>query len=190
MTTYIYGRVSTVDQNVDQQVGVLTGRYPHDKVICEHASGKTMDRPEFDQMAGQLQPGDTVVVLSVSRLGRNSQGVLAFVDKCRGDGIRVIVDDLGGLDVCSTTGQLVVTVLAAVAQMQREEMLDKQRIGIERAKSEGKYTGRRQSAATVAKLDAAVEYVGKGLTKDAAARAAGVGIATLYRHLKNLEGQV
>lgn len=182
---YIYARTSTTDQNVDQQAAYLQRTHADAKIIKEQASGKSLDRPEFNKLKSNLKSGDSVVVLSVSRLGRNTVEVLEFIECMKKREVNVYVDDLGGLDVTSSTGKLVLTTLAAVAEMQRDEILDKQRIGIERAKSEGKYRGRIASPETVRKCEEALSYVEAGLSKEKAAKAVGIGVATLYRHLKN-----
>ncbi|EJB8582823.1 recombinase family protein [Vibrio parahaemolyticus] len=182
---YIYARTSTTDQNVDQQAAYLQRTHADAKIIKEQASGKSLDRPEFNKLKSNLKSGDSVVVLSVSRLGRNTVEVLEFIEYMKKREVNVYVDDLGGLDVTSSTGKLVLTTLAAVAEMQRDEILDKQRIGIERAKSEGKYRGRVASPETSRKCEEALSYVEAGLSKEKAAKAVGIGVATLYRHLKN-----
>ena len=182
---YIYARTSTTDQNVDQQAAYLQRTHADAKIIKEQASGKSLDRPEFNKLKSNLKSGDSVVVLSVSRLGRNTVEVLEFIECMKKRAVNVNVDDLGGLDVTSSTGKLVLTTLAAVAEMQRDEILDKQRIGIERAKSEGKYRGRVASPETSRKCEEALSYVEAGLSKEKAAKAVGIGVATLYRHLKN-----
>ncbi|ACT60556.1 recombinase family protein [Hirschia baltica] len=181
---YIYARTSTQHQNVDQQAEHLLRSHSDAKVLKEQESGRSLDRPVFNELKNLLVKGDVVVVLSVSRLGRNTEEVLSFIRDMREKGVKVIVDDLGNLDVTSSTGKLVLTTLAAVAEMQREEILDKQRIGIERAKAEGKYKGKQASPETVSKCKEAVKYLEAGLSKEKAAKAAGVGVATLYRFLK------
>ncbi|MFH0233061.1 recombinase family protein [Vibrio diabolicus] len=140
----IYSRVSTVEQNVKQQTELLVAQYGSDcKVIEEKASGKNAAaRPLFTKMQESLRSGDTVIVYDISRLGRNVLDVLAFCKHCETVGVKVVVHTLGGVDVTSSTGKLVLTTLAAVAEMQRTEMLEKQAIGIERAKSQGKYQGK------------------------------------------------
>ncbi|WP_394210969.1 recombinase family protein [Enterovibrio calviensis] len=184
-TQYIYARVSTQDQNVQQQVDVLTRDWPTANVFSEKQSGKSLDREQFNAMRDRLKAGDSVLVLSVSRLGRNTLEVLTFIDEMKVLGVAVHVHDLGKLDVTSPTGKIVLTTLAAVAEMQREEILDKQRIGIERAKAEGKYKGKQQTAATVKRCDEALKLISvNGLSKEKAAKAAGVGVATLYRYIK------
>jgi len=184
MTIYIYARVSTNDQNVDQQAKVLTDQYKHDQVIKEKGSGKTLDRPLFSAMADKLVSGDSVIVYDISRLGRNTTAVLDFVARCKGLGVKVAIHDLGGLDVCSNTGKMVLTVLAGVAEMMRGEMLEKQMIGIQTAKEAGKYRGKQQSPETVKKLDKAISMMAEnGLTQGQAAKLVGISRATLSRHL-------
>ncbi|WIH28515.1 recombinase family protein [Photobacterium damselae] len=182
--SYIYARVSTSEQNVEQQVSHLKTLSPNAIVYKEHCSGKSLDREEFNKLKKAVRKGDRITVLSVSRLGRNTVEVLQFIEDMKARGVAVCVADLGGIDVCSPMGKLVLTTLAAVAEMQREEILDKQRIGIERAKAEGKYKGKQQSAKTVRNCEAALKDIAMGLSKEKAAKANGVGIATLYRYIK------
>jgi len=181
---YIYARVSTVDQNVDQQVELLQRECPAAVIYKEKQSGKDLNREQFNALRNIVKGGDSIRVLSVSRLGRNTLAVLQFIEDMKGRSVSVFVHDLGGLDVTSPTGKIVLTTLAAVAEMQREETLDKQRIGIERAQAEGKYKGKQVNPKTVKACKAALEYTNKGLSKEAAAKAAGVGVATLYRYIK------
>lgn len=181
---YIYARVSTVDQNVEQQVELLQRECPAAVIYKEKQSGKDLNREQFNALRSIVKAGDSIRVLSVSRLGRNTLAVLQFIEDMKGRSVSVFVHDLGGLDVTSPTGKIVLTTLAAVAEMQREDTLDKQRIGIERAQAEGKYKGKQVNPKTVKACKAALEYTDKGLSKEAAAKAAGVGVATLYRYIK------
>lgn len=181
--TYLYTRTSTIQQNVEQQTDVLKGKYKWDAVFEEQLSGKTTDRPIFNKLKSVLKSGDTVIVLSVSRLGRNTIEVLQFVEAMTKEGVHIVIDDLG-IDITSTGGKLVLTTLAAVAEMQRDEMLDKQRIGIDRAKAEGKYKGKQVSDVTIKKCESALVDISNGLSKEKAAKANSVGIATLYRYIK------
>lgn len=184
---YIYARTSTTDQNVDQQADHLLKSHADAVVMKEQLSGKTLDRPVLNELVQKVVADDVIVVLSVSRLGRNTEDVLAFIRGMKSKAVRVLVEDLGGIDVTSSTGKLVLTTLAAVAEMQREETLDKQRIGIERAKAQGKYKGKQQSPETVRKCREALAYVDKGLSKEKAAKAVGIGVATLYRYIRDMK---
>jgi len=181
---YIYARTSTTEQNVDQQVAKLQEKHSDATVYKEQESGKSTDRPVFNELKEKVKAGDSIVVLSVSRLGRNTVQVLEFIELMKRKSVAVIVDDLGGIDVTSSMGKLVLTTLAAVAEMQRDEILEKQRIGIDRAKAEGKYKGKQQSEKTIKACEEAINLMTKlDYSKMKAARAAGISIATLYRYI-------
>ncbi|MFT4926139.1 MAG: putative DNA-invertase from lambdoid prophage Rac [Phenylobacterium sp.] len=181
---YIYARTSTTDQNVKQQVSYLQTRYKADKVFSDQSTGKSLDRPGFNSMRSTVVAGDSVIVQDLSRIGRNTTEVLEFVDEMTAKEVGIQIDDLGQIDITSSAGKMVLTTLAAVATMQREQMLEKQAIGIATAKANGKFKGKQQTQATIDKCVAALGYIDKGLSKEAAAKAAGVGVATLYRFIK------
>lgn len=186
MAIYGYARVSTLEQNLEQQIALLksTG-FNFDKIFSEKVSAKnTTDREQWQKLMDSLKPQDQIVTQSIDRLGRCTRDVLDLIDRCKSDGIKIFIADLGSIDITSATGQLVVTTLSAVAQMQREQMLEKQFIGIERAKAEGKYKGKQQTQSTINKCIEALKYVEKGMSKEKAAKAAGIGVATLYRYIK------
>jgi len=184
MTTYIYTRVSTEDQNVQQQSDYLSAKHHHDFIVSEKFTGTTLDRPRFDQLIKQLKNGDTLIVREVSRLGRNAAEVLTLCENLKDRGIRLLVDDLN-LDVTSPAGKLVFTLMVGVAQMEREQMLERQRIGINRAKAEGKYQGRKALDPSV--INVARKMLKEGATKTAVAKHLKIGQSTLYKYLA-LEG--
>tara|TARA_R110001583_G_scaffold136457_1_gene288305 strand:- start:2007 stop:2675 length:669 start_codon:yes stop_codon:yes gene_type:complete len=186
MTSYIYARVSTESQNLKPQVEYLCDKYeiPLDNLFAENFTGKSTDRPSFNELRKTVKSGDSIIVQDLSRLGRNTTEVLNFINEMSEKEVSLVVDDLGRVDVTSATGKMVVTTLAAVATMQREQILEKQAIGIAKAREEGKFKGRQQSPETIKKCDKAIEYIKQGLSKEAAARGADVGVATLYRYLK------
>lgn len=186
MTKYIYARTSTTDQNVNQQVTKLQEKHDDALVYKEQISGKSCDRPAFNELKEKVATGDSIIVLSVSRLGRNTMQVLEFIELMKHKKVSVVVDDLGGIDVTSSMGKLVLTTLAAVAEMQREEILEKQRIGIDRAKAEGKYKGKQQSPKTIKACKEAIRLIAKmDYSKMKAAKATGISIATLYRYINS-----
>ena len=192
MNTYIYARVSTVTQNLESQVDYLCEKneVSKDNLFAEKESGKSLNRPAFQSLKDIVKSSDTIVVQDLSRLGRNTTEVLSFIEDMSDKNVSLIVDDLGRVDVTSSTGKMVVTTLAAVATMQREQILEKQVIGINDAKERGVYKGRQQSPETLKKCRKASGLINvKGLTKEDAARAAGIGIATLYRFIKNQTGK-
>lgn len=179
---YIYSRVSTVDQNAHQQADHLAQRYPTAATVTEHFTGTTTDRPEFQKLLQRLKEGDRLIVKEVSRVGRKTQEVLDVAQDLKQRGIHLVVDQLGGLDVTSSAGEMVLTVMAGLAKMEREQMLERQRIGIERAKTEGKYKGR--TAISKETVTTAKKMIADGATVPQVAKQLKVGTSTLYRLLR------
>ncbi|MHA6136678.1 recombinase family protein [Pseudomonas mohnii] len=180
MTTYIYARVSTDDQNVEQQAEYLGKKYPHDYTVSERFTGTTLDRPKFEQLTRKLKPNDTLIVKEVSRLGRSTTEILALCESLRERNVRLVVDNLN-MDVTSPTGKLVFTLMVGIAEMEREQMLERQRIGINRAQAEGKYKGRKSLDASI--ITAAKQLLAAGATKKAVSKQFNIGESTLYKYL-------
>lgn len=181
---FIYSRVSTVEQNVEQQSDYLKGVYSHDAIFEDKFSGKSLDRPKFIKMISKIRSGDSIVFYDISRLGRNTQDVLAFCERMSEADVRIIIHTLGGIDITSSTGKLVLTTLAAVAEMQRTEMLEKQRIGIERAKVEGRYKGKQIAKTSIEEYRKVMELVDLGMSQTKAIDIIGMNKSKFYR-LKN-----
>jgi len=145
-----------------------------------------MDRPILDSLLGKLVSGDTIIVYDMSRLNRNTQDFLALLERFNSSGISLIIHSMGGqtVDTSSPIGKMLLTVMASIEQMNVELMKEKQATGIAAAKAKGIYKGRPKSDKTTKACEKAVEHLKKGLSKEEAARAAKVGVATLYRYLK------
>jgi DNA invertase Pin-like site-specific DNA recombinase len=186
MTVYIYARVSTLEQHVEQQAEYLGEKYKHDRIIMESFTGKTLKRPEFANLIKTLKKGDTLIVKEVSRLGRKTSEVTTLIDKLKKRGVHLVIDNLGGVDVTSPSGKLIVDVMASIAEMERTNMLERQRIGIERARKEGKFKGRPKAEDGVIKMAKRL-VLENGLTKEAAAKQMNIGVATLYRRWESVE---
>lgn len=183
MTTYIYSRVSTEEQNSAQQAKLLSEHYKHDFIVEEKASGKNMDRPKFEKLLAQLKQGDELVVYDVSRVGRNAREILTVAEELKTRGVRLVVHTLGSVDVTSAAGGMILAVFAGFAQMERQNMLERQRIGIDRAKAEGKYKGRNPiGEATIA---TARRMRVEGASMDEVSKQLKIGVSTLYRLLKS-----
>lgn len=187
MSHYIYARTSTIEQNVEQQIATLLDKYQVDGVFSDKQSGKDLDRPEFISMKKTVKGGDSIIVQDLSRIGRNTMEVINFVEEMAERRVGIIIDDLGSIDVTSSTGKMVLTVLASVATMQREQMLEKQLIGIARAQQEGLYRGKQASPQTVIKCKRVDEFISsKGLTIAQACKLSNVSRATYYRYKKEI----
>jgi DNA invertase Pin-like site-specific DNA recombinase len=145
MAIFGYGRVSTADQiNANQKHEIEQAGFNVEYWFSDTVSGKShaAQRKEFSALLGKLRAGDTLVVSKLDRLGRDAPNVLATI-KTLGDlKVEVIVLQLGKLDLTSTAGKLMVTMLAAVAEMERDLIVERTQAGLARAKAEGKTLGR------------------------------------------------
>ena len=181
---YGYARVSTAEQNVNQQVLKLIDQYnidPND-VVQETWSGKTTERPALQKLINRtLKSGDTLYVFHISRLGRKASEVLQLVDDLKDRDIGLVVYELDNTDLTTPTGKLLLTMLAGLAEMELETLRERQRIGIDRAKMEGKYTGRKPVDSKI--IDTALQMKENGVSIDAIAAQLKLGRSTLYREL-------
>lgn len=138
-----YIRVSSVQQNTERQLAGVT----LDKVFEEKASGKNIEREQFKAMMDYLREGDTLHVHSIDRLCRKTSDLLATVEELTKRGVIVQFHKEGvKTGKNSAFGNFMLTVLAGVAQMEREFMLERQREGYEAAKQAGRLTGRGKSS--------------------------------------------
>ncbi len=186
MTQFIYARTSTTDQNVNQQAELLSVAYPEAEVHKEQSSATNMQRPVLEKLLKELAEGDDLIIYDLSRLNRNTADFLVLLEEFNHKGIGLVIHKMGGqtVDTKTAIGKMILTVLSSVDQMQVELMKEKQAIGIATAKAEGKYRGRKPIDSS--KISRAIELVGQGLKKEEAAKAAGIGVATLYRALKKV----
>ena len=185
MTDYIYSRVSTVGQNITHQTEDLRSKYPNAHVMEEIASGKNViDRPTFQKLLRTVKSSDRIIVRELSRLGRNTQDILTLFSNLEDKGVTVLIQNLQ-IDSTSATGKMVLTIMASVATMERDLMKERQAIGIAQAKDNDKYKGRPINPNTAKKCKEAIGYINNGMSKEKASKASGVGIATLYRYIKD-----
>lgn len=187
MRHIIYSRVSTVDQNVEQQTDILKEKYSQAEHVFEDKfTGTSLERPKLQELLEFVIEGDTVYVYDVSRLGRCTEDVLALAKQFEDKKVSLVVFKLSETDITTSHGKMILTILASVATMEREQMLEKQAIGIKRAKEEGKYKGRQASPETSAKCQKVFDAVeSKALKLPEALKAFDIGRATYYRWKSN-----
>ena len=146
MSIFAYSRVSTKDQTTaNQTLDIEKAGYKVDYWFAdEGVSGKVSasQRPQFKALLSQIRDGETLVVSKLDRLGRDAQDVGATIKALAKRKIMVIVLQLGKLDLTSTAGKLMLTMLAAVAEMERDLLVERTQSGLARAKAEGKVLGR------------------------------------------------
>ena len=136
-----YIRVSTQDQNTIRQE-VLMKSLGVDEIYIDRMSDKNANRPELQKMMEYVRKGDTVIVESISRFARNTRDLLELVEKLTAKGVE-FVSRKEAIDTTTPTGKFMLTVFGAVAELEREYILQRQREGIAIAKEQGKYKGRK-----------------------------------------------
>ena len=136
-----YVRVSTTEQNTIRQE-MLMKELGVDEVYIDRMSGKNTHRPELQRMMEYVRRGDTVVVSEISRFARNTRDLLELVERLTVKGVEFI-SRKEAIDTTTPTGKFMLTVFGAVAELERDYILQRQREGIEIAKAQGKYTGRK-----------------------------------------------
>jgi putative DNA-invertase from lambdoid prophage Rac len=145
--TFAYCRVSTADQTTDNQVREIEGAgfaIEPKRVVAETVSGSVaaMERKGFAKLVDRFEAGDVLIVTKLDRLGRNAMDLRATVEKLAHEGVRVHCLALGGVDLTSAAGKMTMAVIAAVAEFERDLLIERTQAGLSRAKAQGKALGR------------------------------------------------
>ncbi|MEG1586420.1 MAG: recombinase family protein [Bacteroidales bacterium] len=176
-----YARVSTQKQNLDRQLEALNA-YGVERIYCDKQTGITMDRKEYERMVDALRPGDTVVIESLSRLGRRSAELIALIDWFVKKGI-TLVSLKENIDIGTPTGRLVVKLFAAISEMEREVTLERVREGIECARARGRVGGRPKADKSALKMAVTLYNSREYTIKEIQART-GISGSTIYREVR------
>lgn len=182
---FAYCRVSTAGQTTDNQVREIEAAgfaVQLSRVIKETVSGSVsaMDRRGFGKLVDRLEAGDVLVVTKLDRLGRNSMDVRATVEALAAAGVRVHCLALGGVDLTSAAGKMTMSVIAAVAEFERDLLVERTQAGLARAKAEGKLLGR-PMALTLADVVEVRRRLSEGESVSAVARAMKTSRQTIMR---------
>lgn len=164
---FAYCRVSTADQTTENQLLEIRAAgfdIEPKRVISETISGSVaaMERKEFAKLVDRLEHGDVLVVSRLDRLGRSAMDVRSTVERLDGMGVRVHCLALGGVDLTSAAGKMTMQVLNAVAEFERDLLIERTQAGLQRAKAEGKQLGR-PSALTAREKEEARERLKAGV---------------------------
>lgn len=180
-----YVRCSTVEQNEARQLKMMEEQNA-EKLFIDKASGKNTDRTEFKAMMAFVRTGDIVIVESISRIARNTRDLLSIVSDLTEKGVE-FVSLKENIDTTTPQGRFMLTVFGALAELERENILERQREGIEIAKSEGKYKGRKPVEIDEAKFKAVCARWRAGeITATAAMQEVGLKPNTFYRRVKEM----
>ena len=141
MSNIAYVRVSTIEQNEQRQIEGLN-KYHIDKWFTEKVSAKDTNRPQLKLMLDYAREGDTIYIHDFSRLARSTKDLLEIVEGLNAKGVH-LVSNKENIDTSTPTGKLMLTMIGAIAEFERQNLLDRQAEGIAIAKREGKYKGRK-----------------------------------------------
>lgn len=183
MATFAYARVSTGQQTVEnQRLEIESAGYVIDYWFAdEGVSGKVpaQQRPQFCKLVDRIREGETLVVCKLDRLGRDSVDVLSTLRDLEARQVRVIVLQLGTTDLTSPAGKLLVTMLAAVSEMERDLLIERTQAGLATARAKGARFGRPSKLTDKQRADIANRIGHDGITVSGLAREFGVSRATI-----------
>lgn len=137
-----YVRVSTIEQNEERQIEGLK-KYNIDKWFIEKVSAKDTNRPKFKEMMEYAREGDTIYIHDFSRLARSTKDLLDIVEKLQQKNV-ALVSNKENIDTSTATGKLMLTMIAAINEFERSNLLERQKEGIAIAKENGKFKGRKE----------------------------------------------
>lgn len=175
-----YVRVSSIDQNEARQVEAL-GEV--DRLFTERVSGRDVrSRPVLQELLSYVREGDLVRVKSPDRLSRSTTDLLALMERLQAKGVDLEFVDNPALNTGTPQGRFMLTILAAVAELERATIRERQAEGIALAKARGVYD--RAPALTPEQIAAARDRINEGAPKAVVARDLGVSRQTLYTAMK------
>ncbi len=182
---FAYCRVSTTDQTTDNQVREIEAagfKVDRKRITTETISGSTAatSRPGFAKLVDKLESGDILVVTKLDRLGRNAMDVRATVDRLAAEGVRVHCLQLGGVDLTSPAGRMTMSVISAVAEFERDLLIERTQQGLSRAKAAGTRMGR-PNALSDGDASAALQKLDSGLPVAEVARLFSTSRQTIMR---------
>lgn len=174
-----YARVSTREQHIEPQRDKLR-EAGVTRLFQEKVSGVDRDRPELNRMLEYGRSGDTLVVTRIDRIARSTKHLLDITELLKDKGVTLKILNIN-LDTSNPAGKMMLTMLGAIAEFERDLLLERQKGGIEKAKQLGKYTGRKPTAR--AKAEQVKELLAKGYKKTQIAKELEISVASVYRIL-------
>lgn len=179
-----YIRVSTVEQNEARQIEAMQNK-GIEKYFTEKVSGKDTNRPQLKAMLEFVREGDTVYIHDFSRLARSTKDLLDIVEQLHNKGV-YLVSNKENIDTSTPTGKLMLTMIGAIAEFERANLLERQREGIEIAKREGKFKGGQVKAIDESKFNKEfARYQKREITKKELAEVLNISRPTLDKILKD-----
>jgi putative DNA-invertase from lambdoid prophage Rac len=190
--TFAYCRVSTADQTPENQVREIEAagfKVEPKRTIAETVSGSVAarERPGFAKLMDKLESNDVLIVTKLDRLGRNAMDVRTTIEALAAEGVRVHCLALGGMDLTSPAGKMTMGVINAVAEFERDLLIERTQSGLARAKASGKALGRPPALSEAAQHQIVQQRRG-GVSLGVLAKQYGVSRAAIQRVEKRLAG--
>lgn len=184
-----YVRVSTAEQNEQRQIDALA-KHDIERWFTEKVSGKDTNRPQLQAMLEFAREGDTIYVHDFSRLARSTADLLQIVELLQRKKIH-LVSNKENIDTSTPTGKLMLTMIGAINEFERQNILERQKEGIAIAKERGRFRGRPANQFNMEKVEALYRrYLSREISKEEMARRLGVSRPTLNRLLAGLASRV
>lgn len=183
-----YIRVSTVDQNEQRQIEALEGKNI-DKWYIEKVSAKDTNRPKLQEMLEFAREGDTIYIHDFSRLARSTKDLLELIEQMQRKGIH-LVSNKENIDTSTPTGKLMVTMIGAINEFERANLLERQREGIAIAKENGAYKGRKAIEVDKRFKAEYERYLNRELNKTELAKVLEISRPTLNKLIKEYEDKI
>lgn len=181
-----YVRVSTIEQNETRQIEGLE-KYGIEKWFNEKVSGKNTNRPQLQQMLEFAREGDTIYIHDFSRLARSTRDLLDITERLQAKGIH-LVSNKESIDTSTPTGKLMLTMIAAINEFERTNLLERQKEGISIAKRNGVYSGRKPFKSD--KFEGLYnQYISREINKTEFAKLLGTSRPTLDKLIKEHENK-
>lgn len=183
-----YVRVSTVEQNEARQIEALK-KFNIEKWFSEKVSAKDTNRPKLQEMLEYAREGDTIYIHDFSRLARSTKDLLAILEQLENKKVH-LVSNKENLDTSTATGKLMVTMIAAINEFERRNLLDRQREGIAIAKAQGAYKGRKEIQKPDKWNEIYSQYATRKMTATAAMKTLGLKRNTFYKLVAEQKQQI
>jgi DNA invertase Pin-like site-specific DNA recombinase len=182
MKNFIFGyaRVSTESQNLDRQIDALE-KYGVNQIYNEKMTGTKRDRPELNKMIDRMTEGDTVVIESLSRIGRSTKDLIELMELFQQKGVNLI-SLKENIDTTTSTGKLVFAIFSAIAQFERDVIADRTKEGLKAARARGRVGGRPKVDSDLTKKAVKLYHTGQYSLKEIE-EMTGVKRSTVYRNV-------
>jgi len=189
MSTYSYVRVSDISQHLDRQTIAMNALgVPRENIFIDKQSGKNTVRPGLQQLLASVERGDTIIVESVSRFARNTKDFLELIEKLTAMGVE-FVSQKEHIDTTTPTGKFMLTVFAAVAELERGYLLQRQAEGIAAAKARGVRFGRPINSTPEGFEEVVRRWQRKEIPLSQALAVSGMSKTTFYRKAAGMSVQ-